>query len=46
MIQLAKYYKVSMDYITGLTNDKGGMHKNNKEEAELLKLYNSLDEKR
>lgn len=46
MIQLAKYYKVSMDYITGLTNDKGGMHKNNEEETEILKLYNSLDDKR
>lgn len=46
MIQLAKYYKVSMDYITGLTNDKGGMHKNSEEEAEILRLYNSLDDKR
>ena len=46
IIELAKLYKVSIDYIAGLTNDKGGMHKNNKEEAELLKLYNSLDEKR
>lgn len=46
IIELAKLYEVSIDYIAGLTNDKGGMHKNNKEEAELLKLYNSLDEKR
>ena len=42
MITLAKYYKVSMDYITGLTNDKGGLHKNSKEEQELLNLFNKL----
>ena len=46
MIKLAQHYHVSMDYITGLTNDKGGMHKNNKEEMYLLSLYNSLSEKR
>lgn len=46
MIQLAKYYGVSMDYITGLTNDKGGMHRNNEEERTILKLYNSLDQKK
>ncbi|MDE6501504.1 MAG: helix-turn-helix transcriptional regulator [Ruminococcus sp.] len=46
MITLAKYYNVSMDYITGLTNDKGGLHKNSKEERYILSLYNSLSEKR
>lgn len=46
MIKLAKYYNVSMDYITGLTNDKGGLHKNSKEESYILSLYNSLSEKR
>lgn len=46
MIKLAQYYHVSMDYITGLTNDKGGLHKNSKEERYLLSLYNSLSEKR
>lgn len=25
-IELSKYYKVSLDYIAGLTNDKGGLH--------------------
>ena len=46
MIMLAKYYKVSMDYITGLTNDKGGLHKNSPEEAELLNKYKALSDKR
>lgn len=46
MIILAKYYQVSMDYITGLTNDKGGLHKNNLEETELLMKYNNLTERR
>lgn len=27
VIKLAKFYKVSIDYIAGLTNDKGGLHK-------------------
>lgn len=25
-IELSKFYKVSLDYIAGLTNDKGGLH--------------------
>lgn len=46
MIILAKYYKVSMDYITGLTNDKGGLHRNSAEENNILSKYNSLSDKR
>lgn len=46
MITLAKYYNVSMDYITGLTNDKGGLHEISKEERKILDLYNNLSEKR
>lgn len=46
IIELAKLYEVSIDYIAGITNDKGGMHKNSEEEAEILRLYNSLDDKR
>lgn len=46
MIILAKYYNVSMDYITGLTNDKGGLHKITKEERKILDLYNNLSERR
>jgi transcriptional regulator with XRE-family HTH domain len=30
IITLAKYYNVSIDYIAGLTNDKGGLHNNSK----------------
>ena len=41
-ITLSKYYKVSLDYIAGLTNDKGGQHKNSKTETEILSKYNSL----
>ena len=46
IIQLAKIYKVSIDYIAGLTNNKGGLHKNSPEEAELLSKYKALTEKR
>lgn len=44
MIQLAKFYGVSMDYITGLTNDKGGLHKNSKLENQVLSLFNGLND--
>ena len=44
MITLANYYKVSMDYITGLTNDKGGLHKNTTAEQEILSKYNALSD--
>ena len=44
MIQIAKIHKVSLDYIAGLTNDKGGLHKNNKYEQEFLSLFNKLSE--
>lgn len=46
IIQLAKIYKVSIDYIAGLTNNKGGLHKNSSEESELLSKYNALSDKR
>ena len=46
IVEIAKYYKVSIDYIAGLTNDKGGLHKNSKEENELLSKYNALSDKR
>ncbi len=46
MIAIAQMYGVSLDYIAGLTNDKGGLHRNNKEESYILSLYNSLSEKR
>lgn len=46
MIQLAKFYDVSMDYIKGLTNDKGGNHKNTEEERKILNKFNNLNELR
>ena len=46
MIQISKIHNVSLDYIAGLTNDKGGLHKNNPEETELLSKYKALSEKR
>ncbi len=42
MVMLADYYKVSMDYITGRTNDKGGIHSIDETEQELLNLYSKL----
>lgn len=44
-IMLAKYYKVSLDYIAGLTNDKGGLHKNSADEQKIIDAYNNLSEK-
>ena len=44
MIMLAEYYHVSMDYITGLTNDKGGLHKNSDIESQILSKYNALSD--
>lgn len=44
IIQLAKIYKVSLDYIAGLTNDKGGLHNVSKQEEELLSKYNQLSD--
>lgn len=46
IIRLAKIYKVSIDYIAGLTNSKGGLHKNSEEEQNILSLYNGLSDKR
>ncbi|MGN1137797.1 MAG: helix-turn-helix transcriptional regulator [Oscillospiraceae bacterium] len=44
----ANYYKVSLDYIAGRTNDKRGLTKSDltAEETEILKKYKSLSEKR
>lgn len=46
IILLAKYYGVSIDYIAGLTNCKGGLHKISDEEKEVLNKYNALNDKR
>lgn len=44
VVQLAKYYKVSIDYIAGLTNDKGGLHQISTEEAQIISKYNALSD--
>lgn len=46
MITIAKIHNVSLDYIAGLTNSKGGLHKINDEEKAILSLYNGLSDKR
>lgn len=44
VIKLARYYKVSMDYISGLTNDKMGLTKSalSYDETKLIKKYRGL----
>lgn len=46
-IKLADYYNVSLDYISGRTNEKAGLSKSNltEEEIKLLKGYRNLSEK-
>ncbi|MBE6852745.1 MAG: helix-turn-helix transcriptional regulator [Ruminococcus sp.] len=43
-ITLAKFYSVSLDYLAGLTNDKGGLHCNflESEEKELIEAWRGL----
>lgn len=47
IIELAEFYNVSLDYITGLTNDRGGMHCNylDPEQKELLRNWELLNSK-
>ena len=47
MIKLAEYYDVSLDYLAGRTNDKGGLHCNylDQEEKELLSCWKQLSSK-
>lgn len=42
VIELAKYYDVSLDYIAGRTNDKGGMSID-QDEKKLLALFRRLN---
>ena len=44
LIKLADYYDVSLDYITGRTNDKGGLHCNylDQEQKKLLNAWEQL----
>ncbi len=43
-IQLSKIYGVSLDYIAGITNNKGGLHKNSDIESQILSKYNALSD--
>lgn len=45
VIELSKKYGISLDYIAGLTEDKGGLHKNSEEEQNILAMFNKLTEK-
>lgn len=47
IVQLAKFYNVSIDYIAGLTNDKRGLTRSelSDEETELIKKYRSFTER-
>lgn len=46
MIEIANYYKVSLDYIAGRTNDKRGLSRSemNEQETLLIKNFRSLSE--
>ena len=46
VIELAKYYNVSLDYIAGRTNDKRGLSQSemSEEETLLIKNFRSLSE--
>ena len=48
LLELANFYNVSLDYITGRTNDKRGLtcSELSEEETELIKKDRSLSEKR
>lgn len=47
-IKLAEYYRVSLDYIAGRTNDKRGLTRSEmtEEETNIIKEYRSLSENR
>lgn len=45
IIKLAEFYNVSIDYIAGTTNDKGGMNKLKVDDLQMLKMFHQLNEK-
>lgn len=45
-IELAKLYKVSLDYIAGITKCKSGLYEINSDERKILELYKNLSERR
>lgn len=44
IIKLAEFYNVSIDYIAGTTNDKGGMNKLKVDDLQMLKMFHQLNE--
>lgn len=46
VIKLAEFYNVSLDYISGLTNDKMGLTKSslNDNETKLIKFFRELND--
>lgn len=46
VIKLAEFYNVSLDYISGLTNDKMGLTKSslNEKETKLIKFFRELND--
>lgn len=42
IIELAKYYKVSIDYISGLTNNKGGIGCDKKENLKIKQKHTGI----
>ena len=47
-VEIAEFYRVSLDYLAGRTNDKRGLTKSDmsQEEIDIIKKYRSLNEKR
>lgn len=45
LTEIAKFYKVSIDYIVGFTDNKISLHKLNKDEQQVLEIYNGLSER-
>lgn len=41
VITLAKFYNVSIDYIAGLTNDKGGLHDKSQSKYNITQQHNN-----
>ncbi len=45
MIKIASLYNVSLDYIAGLTDDRGGLHPNSEDEHNIMNGYTKLSER-
>ncbi len=45
MIKIASLYNVSLDYIAGLTDDRGGLHPSSEDEQNIMNEYAKLSER-